>query len=109
MSTTSVRKVRVRSIDALRDLTFGTALMSAAATVWDIDDMRASPAKVTAQDIATGNRIEQACSRLLPARDVRTHVDASVCCASYRYLQPLLSELLPAQWGSQKPEHGAEP
>src|SRR5882762_3191740 len=59
-STTSVRKVRARSSEKLRALTFGAACTSVAATVWEIVVMRARPpARVIPGDAATGNRIQQ--------------------------------------------------
>jgi hypothetical protein len=58
-STTSVRKVRVRSIEAFRTLAFGAALVSADATEVEIVVMCA-PAGWSVADVATGNPIQQA-------------------------------------------------
>ena len=56
-STTSVKKVRVRSIEKFRALALGVARISAAAMVCEIDDMRAP--SVVARDVAVGNPIQQ--------------------------------------------------
>src|SRR5712672_1356308 len=58
-STTRVRKVRVRSIEAFRTLAFGAALVSADATEVEIVVMCA-PGRWSVSDVAAGNPIQQA-------------------------------------------------
>src|SRR6266481_8132840 len=57
-STTSVRKVRARSSDRLRALTFGAARTSAVAADDEIEVMR-TPGRVIVSDVAVGNLIQQ--------------------------------------------------
>src|SRR5258706_14540119 len=66
-STTSVRKVRARSSDRLRALTFGAARTSAVAADDEIEVMR-TPGRVIVSDVAVGNLIQQGPKSRFPGR-----------------------------------------
>src|SRR5260370_40130719 len=62
VTTTRVRKVRVRSSAALRVVAFGTARISAGAAELEMDVMCA-PARVVVTDVAAGSPFQQGATR----------------------------------------------